>query len=120
MCSVFISSLHDGLRLLAQVERQVVERADRLARRARALPAAERLVEGPGAGRRALRPVDVGDAGLDVVEEVAHVLRAAVAAGGEPERALVREPDALANVTDAREHQDRLEHLLPEELVLRR
>src|SRR5690606_26485744 len=47
-------SLHDGARLFALVLREVVERGDRLAGRARTLPAGKRLIAGPGAGRRTL------------------------------------------------------------------
>src|ERR1043165_7328579 len=53
-------SLDDGLRLLAQVLRQVIARAHGLAGGARALPAAERLVSRPRAGGGALRAVGGG------------------------------------------------------------
>src|SRR5687768_15680388 len=87
MCGLFMrTSLDDGLGLLAHVEGKVVERADGLARGARALPSPERLVAGPGPGGGALGTVHVGHPGLDVVEEVAHLVLASVAAGGEPQR----------------------------------
>ena len=50
---------HARLRLLAQILRQVVDRASGLARRSRALPAAERLVARPRAGGCALRTVRI-------------------------------------------------------------
>ena len=59
----------DRAGLLAEVLLQVVRAAAGLAGGAGALPAAERLHAGPGAGRGAGRPVDVHDAGLDAVEE---------------------------------------------------
>ena len=76
-------SLHHGARLLTQVLCEVVERRDRLAGRARTLPATERLIAWPGAGGRALRPVRVGDARLDVLVEPRHLVGAAIEAGGE-------------------------------------
>src|SRR5688572_5996902 len=55
------NSLHHRPRLLAQVLWQVVERSDRLARRAAAFPAAEGLVSRPCAGGGALRTIRVRD-----------------------------------------------------------
>ena len=55
--------------LLAQVAGQGVVAADVLPRRAAALPAAEGLHAGPGAGGRAGGAVDVDDARLDALEE---------------------------------------------------
>src|SRR5215469_11813776 len=79
-------SLDDGLRLLAQVLRQVIEGSDRLPRAARALPAAERLVPGPRTGGCPLRSVRIGHAGLDVLLEPGDLIAPAVEARGEPER----------------------------------
>src|SRR6266478_6411723 len=78
--------LDHGLRLLAHVLRQIIERADRLAGTARAFPAAEGLVARPGAGGRALRAVGVGNARLDVLMEPADFVRAAVEAGRKSQR----------------------------------
>jgi hypothetical protein len=50
-----VRGFHHRARLLAQVQRQVPVRPDRLAGAAAALPAAEGLVTGPGARGRALR-----------------------------------------------------------------
>src|SRR5579862_1559478 len=80
-----LALLHDGLRLLAHVLRKIIERGDGLPGIARALPAAERLVAGPGAGRGALRPVGIGDAGLDIVEEPPAFVGVAVEPGGQAE-----------------------------------
>src|SRR4029077_5095377 len=63
------ASVDDGLALLAHELLDVVEAAAGLARRGRALPAAERLDARPRAGRRAGAAVHVDDAGLDLVEE---------------------------------------------------
>src|SRR5262245_23324971 len=82
--AISIGSTHDRARLLAQVLREVIERGDRLAGGARALPAAERLVARPRAGRRALRPIRIGHAGLDVILEPRHFVGRAVEAGGQP------------------------------------
>ena len=112
--------LHDGLGLLAQVERQVVEGADRLAGRARALPAAEGLVAGPGAGRRPLRPVHVGDAGLDVVEERGAPPRRCRSSRRSGRGAVVGPRERLVAGPSRGHHEDRLEHLLPEERVIAR
>src|SRR5215472_2007255 len=84
--STGMASVDHGLRLLAQVLRQVVEGGDRLAGGARALPATEGLVTRPCAGGRALRAVGIRDAGLDVLLEPADLVRGAVEARREPER----------------------------------
>src|SRR5712692_2493874 len=76
---------HFCLRLLALVLRKVVERADGLARGTRSFPAAERLIAGPGAGRSALRTIDVGDSGLDVFKEEGRIFVIAVATGSQTE-----------------------------------
>ena len=78
-------SFHERLRLLALIERQVVRRGDSLAGCAGAFPAAKRLIAGPRAGGRALRPVRIGDAGFDLVEETAHFGRRAIEARRQPE-----------------------------------
>src|SRR5438093_8085706 len=71
--------LHDPrLNLLVGVERNIVQSAGVLAGGAGAFPAAERLEARPGAGGGALRPVGVGDAGLDLVEEDVGFLLGAV------------------------------------------
>src|SRR5436190_17675539 len=87
-------SRHQRARLLAQVMREVIERGDRVSRGPGALPAAERLVARPRARGRALRPVRVGHAGLDALEEPCRLVLAAVEAGGEAERRGVRERHA--------------------------
>jgi hypothetical protein len=59
----------DGAALLAHELLDVVEPEAALPGRAAALPAAERLDPRPRPGRRARAPVDVDDAGFDLVEE---------------------------------------------------
>src|SRR5690606_25951353 len=98
--SRFDRSVDDGLRLLAQVERQVPERSDRLAGGAAALPAAERLVARPGARGGTLRAVHVGDPRLDAREEMVDLVARAVEAGGETVVAVVRALDAFVNRID--------------------
>ena len=62
-------SVDDGVALLAQELGNVVHRQARLAGRAGALPAAERLDARPRTGRRAGSAVDVQDPCLRLVEE---------------------------------------------------
>src|SRR5580698_383423 len=90
-----IALLDHGLRLLTQVLGQVIKRGDGLAGVARAFPAAKWLVAGPGARGRALRPVGVRDARLDVLLEPADLVGAAVETGRQPERRVVGEAHRL-------------------------
>src|SRR4029079_16570930 len=87
--------------LLAQIAEQCVVTADVLARRAAALPAAERLHAGPRAGRRARGAVDVDDARLDaVVEGVDLRLLAREQARGQPELRVVRARERVVQAVD--------------------
>src|SRR5438552_18420181 len=76
--------LHFCLRLFALVLRQIIERANALARGTRSFPAAERLITGPRAGRGPLRTIDVSDSCLDVFEEEGRIFIIAVAPGSQP------------------------------------
>ena len=88
-------SVDDGVALLPQELGDVVHRQAGLAGRAGALPAAERLDARPRAGGRAGAPVDVQDAGLDLVEEALDLgLVLGVDAGGQAVDVVVREPAA--------------------------
>ncbi len=60
------------------VERQVVMAAGVLAGGARSFPSAEGLVSRPGTGGRALRPIGVSYAGLDILEEPVRLFIAAI------------------------------------------
>src|SRR5712671_5038136 len=109
--SMACGSLHHGLRLLAQVLREVVEGRDSLARVARALPASEGLITRPCAGRGSLRPVGIGHAGLDVLMKPADLLFPAIEAGGEAEGRLVGELHGMLLRGHAMQHEDRQKHL---------
>src|SRR5512136_1045609 len=74
-------SPYNGPALLVHVQRERVQSADALAAGAAAFPAAEDLHTRPGARRSAGRPVDVGSAGPDVLEEPVNLL--AKKAGGQ-------------------------------------
>src|SRR3954466_13517938 len=94
-CGCAEESCDHRLGLLAQILRQVIKGSDRLARVARAFPAAERLVARPRARGRALRPIRVCDAGFDAFEEFRDVCVRTIDAGGEPEIRIVRAADAF-------------------------
>src|SRR5688572_12879115 len=99
--------LDECLRLLAHVLRKIIERRDRLARVARALPAAERLIARPGAGRRALGTVRIRYAGFDLLEKPLDFRLRAVHTRRETEIGIVRERNAFAQVADPPQHDDR-------------
>src|SRR5207249_3014651 len=82
---------HYGLSLLMHELEQIVGTPDTLAGSAAPLPAPERLRTGPRAGRCSALPVSVGNAEVDVLEELAHLLRVlAEDPGRQPELSLVR------------------------------
>ncbi len=102
-----------GAALLAHELRHVPAAEPALARRARALPAAEGLEAGPGAGRRAAGAVGIEDAGLDGVEEAVElglVLR--VDAGGQAERAAVGVRDRLVEIVERQDAEERHEQFV--------
>src|SRR5205809_5532762 len=79
-----------GLSLLMHELEQIVGSAYTLAGSAAPLPAPERLRTRPSPGRRSTLPVSVGNAEVDVLEELAHLLRVlAEDSGGQPELGLV-------------------------------
>src|SRR4030095_9102749 len=109
---------HACLRLLAQVLRRVVQRAAGLAGRPRALPAAEGLIAGPRAGRRALRAVRVADASVAHGEETLGLIDGSVETRGKAVVARVRARERLVEVVDRCDKDKRSEQLpLPQRMV---
>src|SRR5437762_2868236 len=86
------------LRLLAQILLHVMQRPTGFAGRARSLPAAERLISGPRAGRRALRPVRVAHAGFDRIEKTLRLVGRSIKACRETVVHRIRARDALVDV----------------------
>src|SRR5215472_1973776 len=102
-----IALLDYGLRLLAHVLGQVVERGDRLAGVARALPTGEGLIARPGPSGGTLRSVDVGHPGLDALVKPGDLLARAIEPGRKPEWRPVRELHRLLVGGHAMHHENR-------------
>src|SRR5256886_11125349 len=116
-----LSAPHARLRLLAQILRHVIRRAAGFAGRARSLPAAERLISGPRAGRCPLRTVRVAHAGFDPIEKALGLVGRSVEACRETVLHGIRARDALADVlyrSDKHEGDEKLTR--PQRMVKRR
>src|SRR5438105_10035103 len=116
-----LSASHSRLRLLAEILRHVIERTARLAGRARSLPAAERLISGPRAGRCALRTVRVTHAGFDRIEKTLGLVGRAIEASRETILRGIRARDALVDVLyRSNKHEGDEELARPQRMVVRR
>src|SRR6266516_2056923 len=112
---------HYGLSLLMHELEQIVGSAHTLAGSAAPLPAPERLRTGPRAGRRSTLPVSVGNAEVDVLEELAHLLRVlAEDPGRQPELGLVGLLKSLVKTLEFVDRDEWNEQFLLHQPMIRR
>src|SRR5881275_2270928 len=112
---------HYGLSLLMHELEQIVGTPDTLAGSAAPLPAPERLRTGPRPGRSSTLPVSVGHAEVDVLEELAHLLRVlAENPGRQPELGLVGLLKSLVKALELVNRDERHEQFLLHQPVIRR
>src|SRR5881396_2793873 len=112
---------HYGLSLLVHELEQIVGSAYTLAGSAAPLPAPERLRSRPSPGRRSTLPVSVGNAEVDVLEELAHLLRVlAENPGRQPELGLVGLFKSLVKALELVNRDERHEQFLLHQPVIRR
>src|SRR5436309_14559029 len=112
---------HYGLSLLVHELKQIVGSAHTLASSAAPLPAPERLRSRPGPGRSSTLPVSVGNAEVDVLEELAHLLRVlAEDPGRQPELRLVGLLKSLVKALELVNRDERHEQFLLHQPMIRR
>src|SRR5216110_1878554 len=116
-----LSAPDTRLRLLAQILRHVIQRAARFAGRARALPAAKRLISGPRPGRCALWSVRIADTGFDAIEKTLGLIWRSIEACRETVVHSIRARDALVDVLyRSNEYEGDEELARPQRMVVRR
>src|SRR5216117_566074 len=109
-----------GLSLLVHELEQIVGSAYTLAGSAAPLPAPERLRPRPGPGRSSTLPVSVGNAEVDVLEELAHLLGVlAEDPGRQPELGLVGLLKSLVKALELVNRDERHEQFLLHQPMIR-
>src|SRR5437867_6490531 len=112
---------HYGLSLLVHELKQIVGSAHTLAGSAAPLPASARLRPRPGPGRRSTLPVSVGNAEVDVLEELAHLLGVlAEDPGRQSELGLVCLLESFVKALEFVDCDERHEQFLPHQPMIRR
>src|SRR6266702_1524980 len=112
---------HYGLSLLMHELEQIVGSTHTLASGAAPFPAPERLRTRPRPGRRSTLPVSVGNAKVDVLEELAHLLRVlAEDSSCQSELGLVRLLESFIEALEFVDCDERHEQLLLHQPMIRR